>query len=234
MSSRSFWRNEADKIRNDRSAVDTSELFANPWEAEAALVDKSGFRVQDGAGKFTYLYNGELFSLNGGNVKDVFVVAVRNAVISLWKSATARKIITKLQDSEEVPIVVKTGNESTHDFNTVTWAYLNPVDLPCEGGLKKDATIELVHELAHAYRFVMDLFAKDDGKFIAGTPLLVEEEEACHYENLIRAELKKPLRTHYNCQIPDNTPLDDLPKYHVLIMKDGKRKFKYHDYRNKR
>ena len=34
MSSRSFWRNEADKIRNDRSAVDTSELFANPWEEE--------------------------------------------------------------------------------------------------------------------------------------------------------------------------------------------------------
>lgn len=230
MSSRSFWRNEADKIRNDRSAVDTSELFANPWEEEA-LVDKSGFRLQDGAGKLTYLYNGELFSLNGGNVKDVFVVAVRNAVISLWKSATARKIITKLQDSEEVPIVVKTGNESTHDFNTVTWAYLNPVELPCEGGLKKDATIELVHELAHAYRFVMDLFAKDDGKFIAGTPLLVEEEEACHYENLIRAELKKPLRTHYNCQIPDNTPLDDLPKYHVLIMKDGKRKRDGYKYR---
>jgi hypothetical protein len=36
MSSRSFWRNEADKIRNDRSAVDTSVLFANPWEEEGA------------------------------------------------------------------------------------------------------------------------------------------------------------------------------------------------------
>jgi hypothetical protein len=41
MSSRSFWRNEADKIRNDRSAVDTSELFANPWEEEDA--GESGF-----------------------------------------------------------------------------------------------------------------------------------------------------------------------------------------------
>ena len=36
MSSRSFWRNEADKIRNDRSVVDTSELFANPWEEVGA------------------------------------------------------------------------------------------------------------------------------------------------------------------------------------------------------
>jgi hypothetical protein len=57
MSSRSFWRNEADKIRNDRSAVDTSELFANPWE-ESSKLRKINIRLTDETSGTYYILDG--------------------------------------------------------------------------------------------------------------------------------------------------------------------------------
>lgn len=224
------WMTEEAEKRAERE-------HARHQQKAAASTAGLQIRLQDNSD--VCFYEGELYALQGSNVADAFAQAVKTALNSLWKSETVRRLVRYIQASEDNPIIVKENPaHSSHNFQRINWNYKSPAKLPVEGGIKvADAAIELFHELAHAYRFLTKDMAKDEGKFIGDTYLPVEEEKACHWENMARCELGKPLRTHYDANPPDDADFTNINEFnrktHVLIMRNKQRIYDVGDYRKK-
>jgi hypothetical protein len=201
MNARAFWQQEAAFIK------DTSHLGIGKNLQEGI---KTRFKIMDAQGEGIIFYEGKLYigvsaSDDTGTPyegKDPFVLNVKNALNNIWSSKTTKMIVRKLQLGEKDVFTIRRGKGSHAVATMGYWDDENPEAVPTEQGSKVDSKINLIHELGHLYNFAM-------GNNYSGTVdsdglLPMEEEETAHLENLVRSELKRPLRIAYSAIIVKN------------------------------
>jgi hypothetical protein len=210
----------ASPISNLESA-NTDNETQNNSEGEG-----SNLKINTQNGSITYyknnLYEGGVTKQDLYKGSDDFAIAVKNALNKLQNSKTAQGIINTLQKAPENVYVIYPTNESessrgsSQNATMCYWKYKNPEAVPTENGKTANAAINLIHELGHAYRYEIGEQQKAEGKYISKEgqyvgedpndfiKLKVEEEEASHLENKVRAEMKRPLRTSYELTIVKN------------------------------
>lgn len=143
------------------------------------------------------------------NSKNVF--NVEEGQESKFEASNQLKAFAKKisEDNPNFPTsLLEGGSGGTIKWNT------NGVELPTEGGLGKDATMDLAHELSHGLDANRGML--NDSKF---DNTYKYEWQAVYRENLIRSEQRLPLRTGYGVTRYPNGEINDIS---TRMLKDGK------------
>ena len=210
MNMREFWANEAAMMR-DKSHLGIDTIGEKTRDPKTK---KDGLKIKASDGTGIIFYEGELYtgtSVEGNRLvvykgEDAFVLNVKKTLNSLWESKTARMIVQQLQsDKKNVFLVIQSEakGEGSHAVATMGyWNDKNPEKVITETNSPADASINLIHELGHLYNYSKGF--NYSGYADSWEILPLEEEQTAHLENLVRFELRKPLRTVYNVEIVKN------------------------------
>ena len=208
---REFWANEAAMMR-DKSHLGIDTI--TPTKKGNPKIIKEGLKIKVSDEIAIIFYNGELYTStsatdNSGVLydgTDAFVLNVKKTLNALWESTTARMIVQQLQsDKKNVFLVIQSEakGEGSHAVATMGyWNDKNPEKVITETNSPADASINLIHELGHLYNYSKGF--NYSGYADSWEILPLEEEQTAHLENLVRFELRKPLRTVYNVEIVKN------------------------------
>ena len=131
-----------------------------------------------------------------------FINAASNALKDLMGTNTGKNIVAQLTGLPHDIFIVR-GMQSAYDSakKWIGWNYDSPESVPVTNGLHSNATINLIHEMAHA------LYSLSGGEkktwFTIPTmkgyrDIDISEIYTTHIENLIRSYKSYPLRTYYS------------------------------------
>ena len=131
-----------------------------------------------------------------------FINAASNALKDLMGTNTGKNIVAQLTGLPHDIFIVR-GMQSAYDSakKWIGWNYDSPESVPVTNGLHSNATINLIHEMAHA------LYSLSGGEkktwFTIPTmkgyrDIDISEIYTTHIENLIRSDKSYPLRTYYS------------------------------------
>jgi RHS repeat-associated protein len=158
-----------------------------------------------------FLYSeGILFkNVEGGWVafepdKDSYLALIHEALAILESKPDGKELVQYFKgDKNFVEIRARlkkergTGNE-IKAFAIVTEKKPQGSMVPTEKGLLRSPLfVTLGHELAHRKEIIEGTFDDNEWFLINGEKIINAEKTATHYENIIRAEHKLPLRTYY-------------------------------------
>ena len=181
------------------------------------------------------LYNGDNeYDVSQNQFASDALQSLNDMVSNSQSASNANDVLTNSTNQ----FIISYGEEASHSAPDmagmaegkgtayITWNNKEGADLSVVGGYKTDPTMDLGHEL---YGHGLDA---NDGKMDYGTvekTLLPKTEEVASYmENKIRKDMGKPLRTHYNVQLPDSPSLDDdFSKYRIKILNSSNTARKY-------
>ena len=126
------------------------------------------------------------------------------ALIELVNIDIGKELITTLaNDDDFIVTLTYNGEDASSSYiprrKEINWNYKKPEAVPTEKGPNSNATTNLGHEFAHAiyHRNGNDMSAIWFTIKSAQKSIPVSEIYTTHIENMLRAEMGEPIRTHY-------------------------------------